>query len=154
MDKILEQLVEYGRLNAEPTPSHVGVAHRMVLGSLLGEEAPWVAEPPPAMRAAAAFPVRFTTPDGFERGEVRALSGKGAWIATRRRLPLGQRALLRFDDTEFGTYVFPTLVAARRSGRLPALGLLFDGMPERTVFEQAWMPSLLLARPIVYGRAS
>ncbi|MFK8002634.1 MAG: hypothetical protein AB8H86_23795 [Polyangiales bacterium] len=96
------------------------------------------------MEQCAAYPARFTVVDGFGQGEVRSLSGGGVWIASKAKVPLGTHVLVRFDDSEFGSYVFPSIVAARRVGSSPALGMQFDGPPERSAFDSAWTPRFTL----------
>ena len=140
MDKLLNQLLEYRLLVAQDTPTEAEVAHRGLLERMLGGAAPWVKAPPPSMERAAAYPVRFTVPGGFSRGELRSLSGGGVWVATREHIGLGTRVLVRFDDSEVGSYLFPSLVTARRSGRSAALGFQFEGVPERSAFDAAWTP--------------
>lgn len=144
MDRVLEQLFEYGNLRSTPVLSVQSAAHRRLLARLLGESPPWIASPPPAMEQCAAYPARFTVVDGFGQGEVRSLSGGGVWLASKARVPLGTHVLVRFDDSEFGSYVFPSIVAARRSGSSPALGMQFDGPPERSAFDSAWTPRFTL----------
>lgn len=144
MDRILEQLFEYGDLRSAPVLSGQSAAHRGLLGRLLGALPPWMASPPPSMEQCAAYPARFTVVGGFAQGEVRALSGGGVWIATKAHVPLGTNVLVRFDDSEFGSYVFPSIVAARRTGRSPALGMQFNGPPERSAFDSAWTPRFTL----------
>lgn len=151
MDRILERVFDYGTLCAKSTLDEGDVAHRALLETCVGGSAPWILTPPGAMEAAAAYPVRFTVPGGFARGEIRSLSGAGAWIATRAPLKLGSRVLVRFDDTEFGTYVFPSVVAAKRAGSRPAVGALFDGQPEHTLFDRAWAPSFMLGKGLLSG---
>lgn len=144
MDRVLEQLFEYGKLRAAPVLSEESAAHRRLLERALGSLPPWASSPPDSMEQCAAYPVRFTVVDGFAQGEVRTLSGGGVWIATRARVPLGSSVLVRFDDSELGSYVFPSIVAARRTGRSPALGMQFDGPPERSAFDSAWTPRFTL----------
>ena len=144
MDRILEQLFEYGSLRSASVLSEEDAAHRRLLERLLGTSAPWVASPPAAMEQCVAYPARFTVVDGFARGEVRSLSGAGVWIAGSANVPLGTSVLVRFDDSECGSYVFPSIVAARRTGSAPALGMLFDGPPERSAFDSAWTPRFTL----------
>lgn len=144
MDRVLEQLFEYGKLRSAPVLSEENAAHRRLLERALGSLPPWACSPPDAMEQSAAYPVRFTVVDGFAQGEVRSLSGGGVWIATRARVPLGNSVLVRFDDSELGSYVFPSIVAACRKGASPALGMLFDGPPERSAFDSAWTPQFTL----------
>ncbi|MFT5353022.1 MAG: hypothetical protein ACI9KE_000219 [Polyangiales bacterium] len=144
MDRVLEQLFEYGSLRSAPVLSEESAAHRRLLERVLGSSPPWVALPPAAMEQCAAYPARFTVVGGFAQGEVRSLSGGGLWIATRAHVPLGTNVLVRFDDSEFGSYLFPSIVAARRVGRSPALGMQFNGPPERSAFDSAWTPRFTL----------
>lgn len=77
--------------------------------------------------------VQFTTPGGFESGEIRDLSGGGFCIATASPPGEDARIIVRVADASSGSeYVFPCRVVWR-SQRGPArMGVEIDGVPHRS----------------------
>ena len=152
MDQILEQIAEYSRLRALPTPTHEERAHRELLERALGAHAPWEGEIPGSMQRAAAFPVRFSMEGGFGDGEIRAMTGGGAIIATKAAMRAGARLVVRFD-VGMGTYVFPATVAGVAPGGRRAIAVRFDGPAERSSFDLSWKGVQLWRRPWSPGAA-
>lgn len=155
MQNLLELLHDYRALTArhtsldssEQTQLH---ALRHLLGGL-----PWPdvqrEQEPRSTRRAAAFPLRFTVPGGFSRGEVRRLGGGGVLVGTRAKPPMGARSLVCFDVNET-SYVFPAVVARKERGRFGAIGFVFDGEPERTSPDGLWrarLPLVSTQQPLV-----
>lgn len=138
MDNLLELIHEYRTLRSLEDASELERARMVGLGRLLGSTPPWGDNNQDrSTRGAAAYPVSFTVPGGFARGEIRTLSGAGIVVATRVPPPQGTRLLLRLDQPLAGvTYLFPAQVAFRRTGRWGAFGARFDGEPEREVHEE------------------
>lgn len=95
----------------------------------------------------------FTTPGGFETGEVKNLCGSGVAIASARPAPVGSRVVLRLVDGDRGCeYFFPCRVAWSRRGVLAGMGLSFDGAPSRAdyVTEEntgVWSRSVRMGTP-------
>lgn len=148
MDDLLELIHEYRTLRSLDSRTELERARMVGLGRLLGATPPWGdGGKERSTRGAASYPVSFAIPGGFARGEIRTLSGSGIVVATKVPPPKGTHLLLRLDDPSSHTsYVFPVVIAFRRTGRWGAFGALFDGEPERTESDepiQLW-PSTLL----------
>ena len=94
-------------------------------------------------------PVQYTVPGGFAAGELCDVGGGGLSMTVRRALGVGVRTLIRLVDPVGGCeYTFPARVVWAASGRRPVLGLVFDGVPLRTIFNAqplgAWRADLRL----------
>ena len=97
--------------------------------------------------------VSFTTPGGFESGDVRNVGGAGMAVATARPAPAGTRVVVRIADGLAGVeYFFPCRVVWSRRAPLPGMGLAFDGTPSRADYVAQedtgiWSRSVRLGRP-------
>lgn len=84
-------------------------------------------------RVIAPTRVLFTTPGGFETGDVKNLSGSGLAISTRRPPEPGTRLIVRVEDQATAVeYFFPCRVAWRRLNTNVGMGVAFDGVPTRS----------------------
>lgn len=148
MQHLLELLHEYRGLCANEASLEASTRPQMhALRHLLGDGLPWEGEPTRGMHRAVAYPLRFTVPGGFALGEVRRLGGGGVLVGTSAKPPIGARSLVCFEDPSHPqSFVFPATVAMRQPGRFGAVGLVFDGQPDRTPTNDHWRARLPLIR--------
>lgn len=141
MRNLLEMIHEYQTLVAKR--DHLGLPlsedetlRLLGLAQLLASEGDANGRAMPNVPLPAS--VVFTSPGGFEMGQVKNLSGRGLAIATSRPPEVDTRTVVRIVDTARGCeYLFPCRVAWRRQSPLPGMGVEFDGTPSRT----RWAPN-------------
>lgn len=156
MRNVLEIIFEYQLLRAKQDHLEVPLddderARLLGLGQLLAGDGD------KGLRAMPRLPypgnVSFTLPGGFEAGEVKNLSGKGLAIATARPPAIGTRVIVRMvDPGSSAEYFFPCRVVWSRKSPLPGMGLQFDGVPTKSVYEGgddtgAWKRSFHIGDP-------
>jgi len=74
--------------------------------------------------------VQYTMPDGFGVGAVKNISGHGIAVSSRQPLLVGERTVIRVDESAI-EYFFPCRVCWSRTSHNPGMGLVFDGMPSQ-----------------------
>jgi len=104
------------------------------LAQLLSGDAP-SNDPRRAMpRVPSPLSVQFTLPGGFGAGQLHNASGGGLAIVTATPGALGERTIVRVGLVAAGVeYVFPCRVVWVQKGQQPAMGVVFDGVPSRTL---------------------
>ena len=97
-----------------------------VLGTMLGEKAPWLRPKDEARPHKLALPVAFAVGGKFAAGKLCDMTGGGMVILARRVPPAGTRTFVQLNSGN-KEYTYPVRVKWSSKGK--GFGVLFDGEP-------------------------